>query len=173
MKNLFSNNLFSKDSGFIKMDMKKMFFDRAAVIAKVDPATRKALSKFGAFVRTTARRSIKNAPFIKPKEKGVERTDFRKRYSKPGNPPYSRTGKLKKFISFAYDPAKRSVVIGPEILPGKRKAIAPPILEYGGVTTVKFGKKTRTARYSSRPYMTPAFNKEQRKLPEIWRDSVK
>jgi phage gpG-like protein len=157
----------------IKMDMKKMFFDRAAVISKVDTATRKALSKFGAYVRTSAKRSIKNAPFMAKKERGVERTDFRKAYSKPGQPPYSHSGKLKKFIYFAFDPGRRSVVIGPQRLFVKRKGEAPSLHEYGGSTSMRFQKKRKTVRYSARPYMGPAFNKEQSKLSAIWRDSIK
>ena len=153
--------------------MKKMFFDRPAVIAALDKRTHTVLLRFGAYVRTTAKRSIKQAPFLAKKERGEERTDFRKKYSKPGQPPFSRSGKLKKFISFGYDPAKRSVVIGPERLFGKRKGDAPSLLEYGGTASVKIGKKKRNARYSARPYMGPAFNKEQVKLPALWRDSIK
>ena len=76
---------------------KAMFFDKAAVIGAVDKATRKVLSKFGAFVRTGARHSLRK----------------RKSTSDPGEPPSSHTGLLKKFILFGYDREHRSVVIGP------------------------------------------------------------
>ena len=38
---------------------KNMFFDRTLIKQKVDTATRKRLSKFGAYVRQTAKRSIR------------------------------------------------------------------------------------------------------------------
>jgi len=58
------------------------------------------LSKFWAFVRQRARTSIR-------KRKGT---------SQPGSPPYSHVGLLRKFILFAYEPARQSVVIGPVLL---------------------------------------------------------
>ena len=42
----------------IGFEIKRMFFDRQAVISKVDAATRRVLSKFGAFVRRSAKSSI-------------------------------------------------------------------------------------------------------------------
>ena len=38
----------------IGFEIKQLFFDREAVTSRVDPATRKVLSKFGAFVRRRA-----------------------------------------------------------------------------------------------------------------------
>ena len=43
----------------IGFEIKQLFFDREAVTSRVDPATRKVLSKFGAFVRRTAKGSIR------------------------------------------------------------------------------------------------------------------
>jgi len=100
----------------IKLQPGKFFFDSQAVITRVDKTTRRVLAKFGSYVRTTARRSIRK----------------RKRPSKPGHPPSSHTGLLKNFIYFAYDLYSSSVVIGPEILRGPGKGEAPSILEYGG-----------------------------------------
>lgn len=144
----------------IGMDFKSakaMFFDRHAVISKMDTATRKVLSKFGAFVRRSAKSSIRK----------------RKKPAPPGSPPSSHTGLLKKFIFFGYDPDARSVVIGPTRLNQKGRGEAPPILEYGGkATLVRRGKKKRTT-YKARPYMQPAFEKEQPQLPALWRGSVR
>ncbi|HOF17724.1 MAG TPA: hypothetical protein PK082_02350 [Phycisphaerae bacterium] len=114
---------------------KRMFFDSAAVVRSVDAATRKVLSKFGAFVRTAARTSIRP----------------RKAPSAPGEPPHSHTGDLRRRILFAYDPASRSVVVGPTLFhhvqlsaflgPG---VSVPELLEHGGKagvieTAVRFG----------------------------------
>jgi phage gpG-like protein len=131
--------------------MKSMFFDRKAVMSAVDTTTRKVLSKFGAFVRTTARHSIKK----------------RKSAAPAGSPPSSHTGLLKKFIFFGYDKDAKSVVIGPAKL--NTGTEAPHTLEYSGVTKVK-GRK---AHIKARPYMHPAFESEKDKLPAMWRDSIR
>ena len=135
----------------------QFFFDRPKVKDAVNRATRKVLSKFGAFVRTAARHSIKK----------------RKATAPPGTPPSSHTGLLKKFIFFGYDRDKDSVVIGPAKL--KNKTDAPQVLEYGGDTTLELGKKRRKERVhiAARPFMGPAFEEEVPKLPAMWRDSVR
>jgi len=140
----------------IGFDIKRMFFDRQAVISKVDAATRRVLSKFGAFVRRSAKSSIRK----------------RKKPAPPGQPPSSHTGLLKKFIFFGYDADRRSVVIGPTRLNQKGRGEAPPLLEYGGkATLVRRGKKKRVT-YQARPYMGPAFEKEKPQLPAMWRGSI-
>lgn len=144
------------------------FFDRQKVVSAVDKATRKVLSRFGAFVRQRAKSSIRR----------------RKTPSKPGQPPTSWTGLLKKFLFFSFDRSKRSVVIGPSKLNTAGRD-APEVLEQGG--TVKQtnrrrqnrrGRRSeqrerRVVRYRPRPYMGPAFEKEKSKLPRLWRDSVR
>ena len=149
------------------------FFDRKTVMSKVDTTTRKVLSKFGSFVRTTARNSIKKAPYRSKKPRGQERTDFTRENAPPGEPPYSQIGLLKKFIFFGFDPRKRSVVIGPVRLSQKGRGEAPSLLEHGGTTTLKRRGKRRTARFKPRPFMGPAFEKEKPQLPTIWRASVR
>lgn len=141
----------------IGFEIKQLFFDRQAVISRVDPATRKVLSKFGAFVRRTAKGSIRH----------------RKSPAPPGSPPSSHMGLLKKFIFFGFDPEQNSVVIGPTRLNRRGRGEAPSLLEYGGQTTLaRRGRRVR-ATYPARPYMGPAFEKEQPKLPAMWRDSVR
>jgi len=141
----------------IGFEIKRMFFDRQAVISKVDAATRRVLSRFGAFVRRSAKSSIRK----------------RKKPAPPGQPPSSHTGLLKKFIFFGYDADRRSVVIGPTRLNQKGRGEAPPLLEYGGkATLVRRGKKKHVT-YQARPYMGPAFEKEKPQLPAMWRGSVR
>ena len=141
----------------IGFEIKRMFFDRQAVVSKVDAATRRVLSRFGAFVRRSAKSSIRK----------------RKKAAPPGQPPSSHTGLLKKFIFFGYDADRRSVVIGPTRLNQKGRGEAPPLLEYGGkATLVRRGKKKRVT-YQARPYMGPAFEKEKPQLPAMWRGSVR
>lgn len=144
----------------IRFEITKLFFDKKAVRDKVDAGTRRVLSKFGAFVRRTARSSIRK----------------RKKTSQPGSPPSSHIGLLKKFIFFGYDPRKDSVVIGPVRLTQKGRGEAPSLLEYGGTTKVAHRgnpRKQKRAKVRPRPFMGPAFEKEQPKLPAMWRDSVR
>lgn len=130
------------------------FFDRKKVKRSVNAGTRRAMSRFGAFVRQRAKTSIR-------KRKGI---------SPPGSPPYSHTGLLRKFILFAYDQQRQSVVIGPVLL--KEESQAPRLLEYGGEATLETKRGRKRARYRPRPFMRPAFAAEKPNLPAIWRDSV-
>jgi len=133
------------------------FFDRKKVMSAVDKATGRVLSRFGAFVRQTAKSSIRR----------------RKNPSKPGQAPTSWIGLLKKFLFFSFDRSKRSVVIGPARL-NKPSNDAPEVLEHGGTASRRDRKgKRRTTRYRARPYMGPAFEKEKKQLPRLWRDSVR
>jgi len=141
----------------IDLRIKNLFFDKPAVVRKVDATTRRVLSKFGAFVRRAARSSIRK----------------RKRVSAPGQPPSSHTGLLKRFIWFGYDPRKESVVIGPARLSQNGRGEAPALLEYGGVTPVTHRGKRRQGKVRPRPFMNPAFENELPKLPAMWRDSIR
>ena len=142
--------------GFKLKAMQSRFFDSAPVRTAAGRAKRKVLSRFGAFVRRTAKSSIRK----------------RKKVSSPGKPPTSRTGFLKKFIFFGYVPASDSVVVGPIKLNSKAGEI-PRTLELGGKTTVVTRRKKKTVKIAARPYMTPAMDKELPKLPDMWRDSIR
>ena len=95
------------------------FFDTKEVRSKVSEATRKVLSKFGAFVRQTAKQSMKKKNGPAP----------------PGQPPHSHVGLLKRWILFGYDKTRESVVVGPSKLP--KKGNVPETLEKGGTVTRK------------------------------------
>jgi len=141
------------------MSMKKMFFSSPEVTSRVDKATRKVLSKFGAFVRQRAKTSM----------------PVRIKISQPGDPPHSHTRLLRKNIFFGYDIWRRGVVIGPILLPGRGDTGALPALEKGGISqdTKRFqGKPGRPTYIRARPFMLPAFEKEKPWLMELWRDSV-
>lgn len=167
--------------------LKSMFLDTRAVTDSVDRATRKVLSKFGAFVRTRAKSSIRS----------------RKAASSPGSPPSSHTGILKRFIYFAYDANVQSVIIGPAatnqvFFQGDGQPVTgtvPEILERGGSIRIlerqrpdgtwtradlrsrrRLGGvpiRLRTVTIRPRPYMGPAFEKEKDGLPNLWADAVK
>lgn len=140
----------------IGLNTKQFFFDKKAVRSRVDRTTRRVLSRFGAYVRRTARSSIRR----------------RKKTSSPGSPPSSHTGLLRRFIWFGYEPSKRSVVIGPARLTQNGRGQAPELLEHGGTTSLQRRGKRVRANIRKRPFMGPAFAKEQPKLPAMWRDSI-
>ena len=142
----------------------RVFFDTAAVMSRLPPAKRKALSKGGAFIRQTARGSIRSG----------------KKPSKPGSPPNSHVGLLKKLLFFAYDLSAESVVVGPEFAnrPNRRikpvDSTVPAILEEGGQVSIFLRKTgtTTTATIEARPYMAPSLAKNLSKLPAPWRDVI-
>ena len=144
----------------VRFVTKQMFFDKAPVLRAADKATRRVLSRFGAYVRTTARHSIRK----------------RKAASRPGRPPSSHTGLLRRFIYFGYDRGRKSVVIGPQRL-NQKVGDAPAALEHGGVSTIVEGlrhrRRKRRVRIIARPFMGPAFEKEKPKLPSMWANSIK
>jgi hypothetical protein len=143
----------------IDLRIKDLFFDRQKVERAADKAKREVLSKAGAFIRQTARTSIR-------KRKGV---------SPPGNPPYSHTGLLRRFILFGYDRSTDSVVVGPARI--SKPGDAPHALEFGGTTEMeqrRRGRRVRVkARIRKRPYMGPAMEKELPKFPTLWRNSIR
>ena len=139
----------------IRFKIKKLFFDTKTVRRRINATTRRVLSRFGAFVRRTAKSSIRK----------------RKKPSQPGSPPSSHTGLLKRLIFFGYEPNRKSVVIGPVRL-SRKVGDAPETLEHGGMSAVlKRGKKKRT-RIAKRSYMGPAMDREKPQLPKMWRDSI-
>ena len=135
--------------------VKGLFFDAPAVMNAVERAERQVLSRFGAFVRRGARSSIRK----------------RKAISGAGSPPSSHVGLLKRHIFFIYDRQKSSVVIGPILL--NKGTDAPELLEHGGQVVRRRKNKRVRMTYSPRPFMGPAFEREQPKLPAMWRDSVR
>jgi len=135
-----------------------MFFDRKKVIRAADAAERRNLSKAGAFIRTTAKQSIRR----------------RKGASPPGSPPSSHTGLLKRFIFFGYDRRRRTVVVGPMKL-NRKVGNAPEALEHGGTSVVVEGlrrrRRRRRVRIRARPFMGRAMRKTP--LAPLWRDSIR
>lgn len=167
--------------GFNINQAKSMFFDSKAVMAKVPPAERRALSKFGAEVRKVAQKSI-----LTPRDDS----------SKPGKPPHGHisgtrtrvsksTGKtrkrgvslLREYIYFVYEADKHGVIIGPAKLNGTEAGDALESLEYGGQSVAvgreKGRRVKRRVRIAARPFMHPAFDAVVPELDDYWRDAIK
>ena len=164
---------------FIGMKPGLVFFDHKKLRKNVDRKKIRFLARFGAFVRRSARSSIK------PGGKSGKT-------SAPGEPPRSQTGYLKRGIFFAYNLKTESVVIGPIIVPTKYGG--PNVLqslEEGGSVMAKIasvqaggrnaagqftkkklrGFKTVKADVKARPFMGPAFQKELKNISSIWGSS--
>lgn len=165
-------------------EIKKMFFDRPAVIDAVDRAEVRVLGRFGAFVRRRARSLIRRS---------------KRKVSLPGEPPRSHSPEPNlRTILFAYNQRTHSVIVGPVYLNQSRSARTyvsqrkvPRVLEKGGtlqVREVRYGKRWRTPgrrtpeagqpkrvrsiRIAPRPYMVPALAAEADNFPDLWAGSV-
>lgn len=128
--------------------MRGGFFDRPKVQRAIDRANRRNLSRAGAFVRQRMKTSILKS----------------KQVARPGEPPSSHSGELRRFLFFAYDFSTRSVVVGPEKI-GK-KGNVPALLEQGG-------RGPNGREYAPHPYAEPALEAERGNFPEIWRNSIR
>ena len=149
----------------VGFDKKQFFFDRQIVINAVGSAGAKNLSKAGSFIQRSARSSLRR----------------RKRASLPGEPPSvhtkDRVATLKN-IWFVFDPARRSVVVGPlklnsSRLEGSNRETVPSLHELGGFAVVGNQKRKRRAIYAPRPFMGPAMERELPKFVGLWANSVK
>jgi len=151
-----------------RFDIRRLFFDKAAVMNQMDTRSRVALAKFGALVRKTAIASVKeaspsqHAPAGSPpfSHMAARRRAINRKRKAEGRPRVKPGFKGLKHILYAYEPAKRSVIIGPASN-RKRSITIPEILEEGKLDTAE------------RPFMGPSFEKSREKLPDIWRSSVK
>lgn len=92
----------------------KARLERKKLTAAVRRANIRTLPRAGAYIRGIARRSIKRRKRLR---------------SLPGNPPHTRTGRIKHAIRFDLGPARDSVAIGPA-----REAAGRlwNLLEFGG-----------------------------------------
>ena len=152
----------------VGFDFKLQFFDRAAVLNAMDTRARSALGKFGAMVRKTAIASVKEAPPSKSSPAGsppfshmaARRRAINRKRKAEGRPKAKPGFKGIKHILYAYDPAKRSVIIGPASN-RKRSITIPEVLEEGKLNT------------SARPLMGPALEKAKPSLSSMWAGSVK
>ena len=107
--------------------LKRFVLDARKVESSVEKAERKVFSKFGLYVYRFARKSIRK----------------RNKSSKPGKPPSSHQGSLRRLIRYAYDAGERSLVVGPMLFRGRKSPhgdgapippaeTTPEVLEYGG-----------------------------------------
>jgi len=132
--------------------VKELFFDRKAVKDQMDQRSREVLSHWGGFTRTTAKRSMRKLAHPAP----------------PGKPPRVVKGTIKRLTFYSFDPATRSVVVGPVL--SSRPTGAPDNLEHGGL--VRAHGKHKAYVMTPRPFMQPASDKANERLPDWWAHSL-
>jgi hypothetical protein len=137
----------------------RMFFDLLKVTNAADRAKKRVFSRIGAFVRTRARSLIRR----------------RKRSARAGQAPTNRTGLLKRFIYFGWDPTQESVVVGPKYLGTRKRSgmTVPELLEVGGAVDARWNPG-KTAHYDPHPFMGPALEKEREagKIEGFWSNAI-
>lgn len=117
------------------------------------------------FRRATARKQFQAMKRASAYLMGIARRTIRrsKKPSKPGKPPHTRKGQLKRAVLFAVEGRGNNLrgLIGPSFSGVGRIMIAH---EYG----VRFQGRD----YPERALMVPALEKSQDKLPSFWRGSI-
>lgn len=131
----------------------------------------RALKRFGAFVRSDAKKSMRTRRGrLKLGKDGVRRRVHTP--SDAGQPPFAIEGHMKRFLFFFVEKDGTDVTIGPIKLARKNKTRTPVpgLHEHGGSQRVKFKGRFVNARYPQRPFMRPAFDKNLPKLDQIMKD---
>lgn len=116
------------------------------VTRAADKANFKNLFQAAAYIRTTARRSIRKS----------------KKASTAGTPPNTRAGQIRNAIVFAVDRQRESAVIGPTV---ERVGTSGSAHEHGG--------SYRGGMYPKRAFMLPALIRSLPRMPATWSNSVR
>lgn len=166
----------------------KTFFDSPAVIKKLPPAKRKAFTRAGALVRTIAKRSIRPARrkplsamsaqerkawtrrLARARKQGKPRPKRAFESARPGDPPRNKTGFLRKFIFYGWDPGAETVYVGPTPVGNLRTAW---LLEHGGHAALPlYGGKRVPMRYRGNPFMKPALETAAPQIADLFRNVI-
>jgi hypothetical protein len=167
-------------------ESKSRFFDRLAVLKRLTAAERKVFNRVGATARTYARRSMRPASKQKLKQIVEKRRELRRVlqrmrhggkagaraaklqqeikalqkqvHSKPGDPPKTIIGTIKRQLFYGLDNDFKTVVVGPVLFAPKTGA--PHDLEEGA------------KQLQPRPFMGPAKEKIQPQIAGFFRDAV-
>lgn len=164
----------------VKADIRQFFFDRIKVANALEKGERKALSKFGAYVRRADQTSLRyrktiSAPGAPPSAHASQGFTRQRKNRKTGKVSRQPKSPLRELIYFAWDPAKKSVVIGP--VPFKNSkvgaGVAPKLIEEGGTGPGMSDGKRVTKRYHPHPHTGPAFRKVLPQAPKMFKDQIK
>lgn len=134
----------------------KGFFNPDAILKGLAREKRKALSKAGAYTRTSAKSSLKYGKGSSPRGKPPtvhKSLGFVRSKKVKGVETKQPTSPLRELIYFAWDEASESVVVGPAIFGGSKEGPGkvPGILE------------------QTHPTMVPAMKANADKFPDLFR----
>lgn len=167
--------------------MNQTWIDIKPVIKAARSASVQSLTKFGAYVMNTARAMLRPARQLPlAAMNSMQRSAYLRRVaiakrrgqpipkrptesSRPGEPPLSQTGTLKRGVLFGVNEQELSVAIGPALLPGHAGARALEALEVGGPTPTAQGA---VITVKARPFMGPAFQQELPRAADLWANSI-
>lgn len=159
---------------------KEGFFDRPAVLRRVEAARRRNLSRLGAFVRTRAITLLLRHYVGKGfGAKSRIRNRHKGETAPAGEAPYAHTGEIPRFLFFGWDQPTESVVVGPALL--NKAAPALGALEQGGAATIAVyrghglaRRLTRLrARFRPHPFMRPALEDVKAEAPKVWQNTIR
>jgi hypothetical protein len=140
------------------------FFDREVIDRKIDAQMKRMLSRFGAFVRTRDRTSIRygKGTSAAGQPPTAHRSMTRTKTNKKGETKQQSVSPLREFIFFAYDESggRPSVVIGPVMLSGSKPGVLRIIEEGGEESFADTRGRTVTRHYHPHPHTGPAFQME-------------
>ena len=128
----------------------KTFLDAAGLTKAVAQASKTPLEQAGLLTSSAARKSVRKQPDTPMLSKKTGLPLKKKKSSKPGNPPFSITGKLKKNIVTR----RGKDLLRPSVRVLSRK---DRVHEFGG------------KNHPARPYLQPALEKQKAKFPGLWR----
>jgi hypothetical protein len=161
---------------------KLFFFDRVKVIRAADRAKLAAQSKAGAFIRSDAKKSIryakdpkqKSSPGRPPLARTVVRFTREKKNRKTGQTERRPSSPLRELIFFAYDPARKTVVIGPADFKARaaKSWRAPEALEKALTVTDRTPRGVKTLRFRGNPFMVPALEKNLPQFAGAFKNSI-
>ncbi len=134
----------------IRTSISGLRIDSRRIMRQVDRRNTQMLSRFGAFVRTSARSSLRRT----------------KKSSVPGKPPRVHSvhpAGTSKNIRFFVNPRAFNVIVGPLKFRNAVGRDVPRTMEEGGTVWVKKGKgrsaRRVAVRVQPRPFIKPAFDK--------------
>ncbi|MBX3444258.1 MAG: hypothetical protein KF774_17785 [Planctomyces sp.] len=161
-------------------------FNPERVLRQTAAGQRRALVRAGALARGVAKRMFRRPRRVSLGEMTVEQRlawDARLRrarrqgqprpqrpWAKPksGEPPASRSGRVKRLIKFAVE--DDDVLVGPE----KSGTGTVSLLEHGGTGMLPaWGGQRVPMRFHGNPFMAPTLDVVRPKLPELFRDCVR
>lgn len=138
----------------------------ASLLARQRRGSVESLAQAGALVRGVAQRSIaimnRKAKKRRKRRGAPAGPRGSRNASRPGTPPHSRRGRLKRAILFEVEDRDRNVVIGPTANVVGTSASAH-----------EFGGRYRGGRYPERPFMGPALERVRNRLSKFWENSLR